>query len=146
MLIGVPGELGVDGQPNGIAALDGQLDRKLHALRAPWLRGHVLGVLVRRQYVPQDRTKLDFAQDTTRFHIREHTLEVAHPRGDVLHVAKTAIHRLELAAHLFERSPEAVVEGGGELLIHRGPDCLELELVIPTNSAELHVDGLADLV
>ncbi len=146
MLVRIPREFRVDGKPDRFTAFDGQLDRELHALRAARLRGNVLGVLVGRENVPQNRTELDFAQDAARFHIREHTLEIAHPRGDVLHVAKTAIHRLELAAHLLERCAQTVVEGRGELLVHGRANRLELSLVVASNGSELCVDRFTHLV
>ena len=50
-----------------------------------------------------------------------------------------------MIAHLFKRGAQAVIEGRGELLVHRDTDGLELALVITAHRTELRINRLARL-
>ena len=146
MLVCVARELGVDGQQDRVALLDGQFDGELDALRGARLGHDVLEVLVGREDVGEDRAQLHLAQDAARLDVAEHALEVAHARRDGLHVAEPLVHGLELIAHLLERAGQTVVERTGQLLVHRGAHLIELVAVVLADGAELRIDGLAHLV
>ena len=142
MLIGIARELGVNGQKHRRALFHGKLDGKLHALGRARLGGDVLLVLARRQNLGQDGLELDLAQDTARLDVAQHALEVAHARGDALHVAQPAIYGLELLAHLLKRGRKPVVQRARELLVHRRAHLLQLHRVVATDARQLRLHRL----
>ena len=82
------GKLGVDGQPHHllrIGGLAGQPDGKLHAVFRARYGGHVLGILLGREHLLQQRAELHFTPRAARLHIGEHALQVTHAAGERLH-------------------------------------------------------------
>ncbi len=146
MLIGVAREFGIDRQEHRVRTLHRDLHGKFHALVRTRFGGHVLLVLLGCQDLAQDRPELHLAQDAARLDVAEHALEVAHARGDSLHIAQTLVDRLELVAHLLERRAQAIVQRARELFVNGGAHAVELLRVVGADRTELGAHGLADLV
>ena len=145
MLVGVAGKFGVDGQQNGVAALNGKLHGKFDALGASRFRRHVFQVLFGGEDVREDGAKLHLAEHAACFHVAQHALEVAHARGDALHIAEALVNSFELIAHLFERCRNPVVERARELFVYRGAHLVELARVVGADIAQLAVNGRSHL-
>ena len=146
MLVGVAGKFGVDGQQNGVAALHGKLHGEFDALGASRFRRHVFQVLFGGKNVREDGAELHFAEHAACFHVAQHALEVAHARGDALHIAEALVNSFELIAYLFERCRKPVVERARELFVYRGAHLVELARVVGADIAQLTVNGFAHLV
>ena len=149
MLVGIAGELDIDGKPDRLAIFPRNAHRILHALRAPRHRGHVLGKLHRCEDLAQDGTQLYLAHDTPGLHVGEHALEVAHAGGQPLHRAQAAVHLLEPGVDAGERLREPLVERALERLVNRGAHGLERLGILRTEPLDalgvLHANALEAL-
>ena len=98
--------------------------------------------MVRCHELIEEIAELDLTPGATGLHILEHLLQVAHPGRERLHLAETLVHRLQLTLHLGEGLPEALLQGGGQLLVHRLAHLLEFLAVVFLDGLEPFLDRL----
>jgi len=102
------------------------------ALPAPLTEANVAAVLFRRQYILQNGLQLALAPGAAILDRRQQPLEIADSGRQNLHLAQSALYRLQTLAHEAKRFAQALFEGGVQFLVHR-----------PAHGVQLFVVGLA---
>ena len=141
-------ELGVDGQPQGLAicTLAGQAHGKFNALVAARNRRHIGGVLLWREHLFQQTRQLHLTKNAAGFDVGQHTVECANIAGQSLHFTQALVHLLQAVGHLFEALAQALFKRGVQLLVHRHTHLFELLFVALLQSQQPLLDRLAHLV
>ena len=144
LLIGVAGELGVDGQIDAAPILGGELDGVFHRVAAALFGDHIGFVLLRREDFLQNGAKLDFAQNTARLDVGEDFFQVAHAGSQRLHFTQPFINGFQPFAHQLEGLGHAVFQCFLQLFVHHLPHFVQLFGVLGLEVRELLLHRLPD--
>ena len=128
--VGIAREFGVDWQPDRSLVIARQLDREFHTFVSGRFGSDVFLVLLRCQNLFEDRAKLYFTENTTRFDVGEDLLEITHPGCQILHLAETLVDLFEPLADQLEGLTDAFLQRLLEFFIDGLPHLFELLLVV----------------
>ena len=145
MGIGVAGELGIDGQPDGAAVHAGHLDGIFHPLGAARDGCHVGLVLLGSQNLFEDGPQLQLTEDAAGLDAREHLLQPAHIGGKGLHLAQALVHLLQLLVDGLEALRHPLLQRVLQLLVHRVPNFVQLAGVLSLQGGHALGKGPAQL-
>ena len=96
--------------------------------------------MVHHKHLLQQPGQLGFAKNTTGLDVGEQVFEVAHARGQCLHLAQALVHLLQALSHQLEAFTQAGLQRGLQLFIDSGPHLVQLFLVAILQGREALLD------
>ncbi len=115
------GEFRIDRHPDRNAAvfLAGQLDCEFDTLAGAGDGFHILCILIRRKHLFQQHPQLHFTPGAARLHIGQHTLQVADPDRQLLHLAQALMDLVKAVRYQLERLSQALLQCRMQFFIDR---------------------------
>ena len=108
----------------------GQFNGVFHPFRSQRLSYDVFFILVRRQYLFQYGTQLNFSQYAPRLNVGKNLFQIAHTGSQILHLSQALVYLLKTFADHAERLTYTILQRLLQLLVDSKAHPFQLPVVV----------------